>query len=128
MEAEERASAPILMLNSTGLTSVEMPGPVASSSLSKVVDLLGGPRHLAGVLSAHSDNSNAIQAVPELRLRPNNPFAHPVTGNIVDTGNLLLKVTKRRRKHRRLNSDVPDCGLFCVESVGTIGRTIRFRG
>ncbi|CAG8826657.1 3957_t:CDS:2, partial [Racocetra persica] len=45
----------------------------------------------------------------ELRFRPDNPFCHPINGDIIPTANLLLKVTRRRKKvknhHMRRDSD-----------------------
>lgn len=133
-DEDDSRSAPVFMLQPTSLTSIEMPGPVTEASLPLVIDALGGPRQLAGVLESHADNSAAVTSVPELHLRPEQPFAHPVTGNIAETSNILLKVTKRRRKIRRINSPEvngegsSEGGVFSVESMGVINRTIRFRG
>ncbi len=83
------------------------------------------------------------EALVELNLRPGNPFAHPVPGDVVGVSNILLKVTKRKRKRRTLN-DVNNSGgdlemmvaddnetegrwEFVAEAVGIIHKTVRFR-
>ena len=42
----------------------------------------------------------AKSKIMEMRLRPEDVFAHPVPGEVVPTSKLLVKVVKRRRKQR----------------------------
>ncbi|CAG8472945.1 1742_t:CDS:2 [Racocetra fulgida] len=69
---------------------VEYPGNV--KNIDKALQTLGGQKGLK-----------------KLRFRPDNPFCHPINGDIIPTANLLLKVTRRRKKvknhHMRRDSD-----------------------
>lgn len=66
---------------------------------------------------------NKEDDVLELRYRPKDPFCHPINGSIVSTSQVLVKVTRRRRK-----SQPGDQGQLSTEIVGTIPHTCRFRG
>lgn len=59
----------------------------------------------------------------ELRYRPKDPFCHPINGSIVPTSQVLVKVTRRRKKNQP-----EDQGQLSTEIVGTIPQTCRFRG
>ncbi|KAI8610784.1 RNA polymerase III transcription factor IIIC subunit-domain-containing protein [Chytriomyces sp. MP71] len=65
----------------------------------------------------------------ELRLRPHDPFSHPVLGEIIPTSNLLLKVTRKRRKcGSGPNGEyMPEDYKMETEIVGIIVKTGRFR-
>ena len=58
------------------------------------------------------------QALLELSLRPGNPFAHPIPGDVVGTNNLLLKVTKRKRK--QVTGEPCTTGEYTAEVVGAM--------
>lgn len=68
----------------------------------------------------------------ELNLNKNNPFSHVVPASIVETGNIVLRVVKRRRKRPLLGADgqVEEGGegVFTIEPVGVVTQTVRFRG
>jgi general transcription factor 3C polypeptide 5 (transcription factor C subunit 1) len=69
------------------------------------------------------------ETLVELRLRPDNPFAHPIPGDVVATNNILLKVVKRKRRRQDGDSGPSeDLGEYTAEAVGVIPKTIRFRG
>ncbi|CAO3687925.1 unnamed protein product [Umbelopsis ramanniana] len=66
---------------------------------------------------------NSKEPEIELKFRPKDPFAHSIPGNVMNTKNLLLKVT------RQVNVDNPDeqIGDYQSEVVGFVTKTCRFR-
>lgn len=103
--------------------SVEYPGYVQPSSVPLAISNLGGQ---SKVDHAFKRTAQKTQALLELSLRPGNPFAHPLPGDVVGTNNLLLKVTKRKR--RRVVGDHPSTiGEYTAEVVGVVLKTVRFR-
>lgn len=116
--------APEHPLPSTHFYSIEYPGYVESASVPLAISNLGGRRHVENAFKHATAKS---QSLLELNFRPGNPFAHPVSGDIVSTSNVVLKVVKRRRKRRESDaSDVP-VGEYTAEAVGYIPKTVRFR-
>ncbi|CAG8779307.1 16399_t:CDS:2, partial [Cetraspora pellucida] len=104
--------------------AVEYPGNV--KNIDKVLQTLGGQRGLKKAVN---------EDLLELRFRPDNPFCHPINGDIIPTANLLLKVTRRRKKvknhHMRRDSDDHDEESdkdINFEIMGIISKTCRFRG
>jgi general transcription factor 3C polypeptide 5 (transcription factor C subunit 1) len=120
--------APEHPLPSTPFYSVEYPGYVQSSSIQKAVRTLGGN---------HKLNASFRKNAPvELKFHPDNPFSHPVSGDVVRTSNLVLKVTKRKKKKpaTEMMMDIDDgpvapevAGEYTTEVVGSTSKTIRFR-
>jgi general transcription factor 3C polypeptide 5 (transcription factor C subunit 1) len=103
--------------------SVEYPGYVQPSSVPLAISNLGGQ---SKVDHAFKRTASKTQTLLELSLRPGNPFAHPIPGDVVGTNNLLLKVIKRKRKH--VGDDYPcTIGEYTAEVVGTVSKTARFR-
>lgn len=101
--------APSLFLPQTAFYSVEYPGYVNSL-----------PNALATLPQTGLDNAFRRTATAlELHLRPNDPFAHPLHGDVIKTSNLVLRVVKRKRKDGR--------GEYTADVVGNIGKTARFR-
>ncbi|CAG8807608.1 30502_t:CDS:10, partial [Gigaspora margarita] len=90
--------APEKVLPTQQFFAVEYPGNVINTE--KALQTLGGQRGLKKAVN---------EDLLELRFRPNNPFCHPINGDIIPTANLLLKVTRRRKKvkghHTRRDSD-----------------------
>ena len=117
-------SAPSLPLPRKHFFSIEYPGYVQPASVTKAVAHLGGSSSLESVFRRGSTSSRAEPLI-ELRLRPEDPFAHPIPGDVVPTNNILLKVRKRRRKQRE-GEDTPQ-GEYVAEAVGVIPKTARFR-
>ncbi|KAF9821024.1 hypothetical protein IEO21_01001 [Rhodonia placenta] len=109
--------------------SIEYPGYVQPKSVPLAVERLGGQSNID---NAFKRSSGKTEPLLELHLRPGNPFAHPVPGEVVHTHNILLKVVKRRRRKR--DGDVPSSstadssvGDYTVEAMGVIPKTARFR-
>ncbi|KAJ8086409.1 tau 95 subunit of transcription factor TFIIIC [Marasmius tenuissimus] len=126
--ASDPGSARQIPLSSTAFYSVEYPGYVQSSSVPIAVQNLGGPSTLE---AAFRRGASKAETSVELKLRPENPFAHPVPGEVVQNNSVVLKVTKRKRKRRNgegneISEDQP-IGEYKVEPIGVLGKTIRFR-
>ncbi|KAG1755899.1 RNA polymerase III transcription factor IIIC subunit-domain-containing protein [Suillus lakei] len=115
-----RSEAPERPLPSTPLYSIEYPGYVKPESVPLAVSNIGGPSRLE---TAFKRTAAKNEALLELNLRPGNPFAHPIPGDIVSTNNILLKVVRRKRRH----PDGECIGEFTAEAVGVIPKTARFR-
>ncbi|KIO12791.1 hypothetical protein M404DRAFT_124008 [Pisolithus tinctorius Marx 270] len=112
-------------LPATQFFSVEYPGYVQPSSVHIALRNLGGPSSLENAFKRGAAKNEGLL---ELNFRPGNPFAHPIPGDIVNTSNILFKVTKRKR--RKVDSDKsPDAfdGDYTVEAMGVILKTARFR-
>ncbi|KAF0391087.1 hypothetical protein F8M41_010778 [Gigaspora margarita] len=114
--------APEKVLPTQQFFAVEYPGNVINTE--KALQTLGGQRGLKKAVN---------EDLLELRFRPNNPFCHPINGDIIPTANLLLKVTRRRKKvkghHTRRDSDDEESiNGFNFEIMGIISKTCRFRG
>jgi general transcription factor 3C polypeptide 5 (transcription factor C subunit 1) len=103
--------------------SVEYPGYVQPSSVPLAISNLGGQSKVDHAFKRTASKSQ--QTLLELSLRPGNPFAHPVPGDVVGTNNLLLKVTKRKRK--QVAGDPCTTGEYTAEVVGVVSKTARFR-
>ena len=115
-------AAPARPLPSTSFYSVEYPGYVQTASVPLAVCNMGGQQSLD---TAFKRSASRTENLVELHLRPGNPFAHPIPGDVVSTNNILLKIVKRRR--RKLNDDDEPIGEYTAEAVGVIPKTVRFR-
>ena len=118
----EPPSAPSHPLPSTAFYSVEYPGYVKSTSVPLAVQTLGGQDTIDTVFKRPSGRTNSLV---ELHLRPEDPFAHPVAGEVVATNNILLKVVKRKRIQKQ-GQKAPE-GEYIAEAIGVIPKTARFR-
>lgn len=118
-------SAPERQLPQIPFYSVEYPGYVGPSSIPTAVKNLGGQ---TSIDKAFKRTASKTESLIELALRPGQPFAHPIPGDVVGTNNILLKVVKRRRK-RRMDRDRDDgaMGEYTAEAIGIIPKTARFR-
>ncbi|KAK9768590.1 tau 95 subunit of transcription factor TFIIIC [Basidiobolus ranarum] len=110
--------------------AVEYPGYV--KNIDKVLNTLGGQH---GLQRALKEDCGYL----ELRYRPGDHFSHPINGDVIHTGNLLLKVTRRVRRRKGFrNAPREEEQCFSVENeeesnfnaeiVGVISKTCRFRG
>jgi general transcription factor 3C polypeptide 5 (transcription factor C subunit 1) len=119
------AEAPEHQLPQIPFYSVEYPGYVRSSSVPIAVKNLGGQ---TSIENAFKRAASKTESLIELTLRPDQPFAHPIPGDIVGTNNILMKVVKRRRKRGR-DRDWDDgaIGEYTAEVIGIIPKTARFR-
>lgn len=126
LEASLDAPAPGRPLPSAHFYSVEYPGHVRLISVSSAVERLGGQQRVENAFKRVSSKTDSLL---ELSLRPGNPFAHPITGDVVPTNNILLKVVKRKRKRREGQGQAGDgaIGDYTVEALGMIPKTARFR-
>ncbi|KAI6164704.1 RNA polymerase III transcription factor IIIC subunit-domain-containing protein [Pisolithus thermaeus] len=112
-------------LPATQFYSVEYPGYVQPSSVHLALRNLGGPSSLENAFKRGAAKNEGLL---ELNFQPGNPFAHPIPGDIVNTSNILFKVTKRRR--RKADGDKsPDAfaGDYTLEAMGIILKSARFR-
>ncbi|KAG6378461.1 RNA polymerase III transcription factor IIIC subunit-domain-containing protein [Boletus reticuloceps] len=125
MDTEQPSSspteAPERPLPATHLYSVEYPGYVQPSSVPLAVRNLGGTAKLENAFKRTAARSEALL---ELNLRYGNPYAHPIPGDVVGTSNILIKVTKRKR--RRVDDDGV-IGDYIAEPLGVVLKTARFR-
>jgi general transcription factor 3C polypeptide 5 (transcription factor C subunit 1) len=119
------SEAPERQLPQIPFYSVEYPGYVRSSTVPIAVKNLGGQ---TSIDNAFKRAASKTESLIELALRPDQPFAHPIPGDVVGTNNILLKVVKRRRK-RGVDRDWCDgaIGEYTAEAIGTIPKTARFR-
>ncbi|KAG6855045.1 hypothetical protein C0991_005974 [Blastosporella zonata] len=101
--------------------SIEYPGYVRTTSVPLAVSNLGGQSALE---SAFKRAASKTETLIELKLRPDQPFAHPVPGDVVATNNILLKVVRKRRKNRLEDGAI---GEYTAEAIGVIPKTARFR-
>lgn len=115
------SAAPERPLPQLPFYSVEYPGYVRPTSIPIAIESLGGQSKLDNAFKRKTE------ALLELHLRPGNPFAHPIPGDIVATNNILLKVTKRKRKRRHDAPEDGAIGEYKVDAVGVISKTVRFR-
>ena len=120
--------APEIQIPPVRVYSVEYPGYVQPTSVPEAIRTLGGQQALERAFR----KSSKPDAFLELRYRPDNPFAHPIAGEVVQTNSILLKVVKRRRKRvEGTSNNEPNTGPvgeYTVEPVGLIPGTARFRG
>ncbi len=124
MEPAQLPPAPERALPQAHFYSIEYPGYVRQQAVPQAVQSLGGQHRVDRVFkrTAHS----RADALIELALHPDNPFAHPIPGDVVPANNLLLKVTRRRRK-RAPGVEDPPLGDYTAEVVGVLAKTARFR-
>jgi general transcription factor 3C polypeptide 5 (transcription factor C subunit 1) len=123
---EQEAEALQLALSQVPFFSVEYPGYVAKDSIPEAIRRLGGEP----ALNAAFRRSNAAkkEALLELNLRPDNPFSHPIPGDIIGTSSILLRVRKKKYKHPREDAQGnPVLGEYVVDVPGLVQKTARFR-
>ena len=120
--------APEIQIPPVRVYSVEYPGYVQPTSVPEAIRTLGGQQALERAFRKSSKPDTFL----ELRYRPDNPFAHPIAGEVVQTNSILLKVIKRKRKRVEGTSadgqDAGRVGEYTIEPVGLIPGTARFRG
>lgn len=77
--------------------------------------------------SAFRHAASKAESLVELSLRPDNPFSHPIPGEVVASNAILLKVVKRKKKKKPGDAEDGFIGEYIAEAVGIIPKTIRFR-
>ncbi|KAG6886925.1 hypothetical protein C0992_001609 [Termitomyces sp. T32_za158] len=115
------SQAPTYPLPQVSFYSIEYPGYVRPTSVPLAVSNLGGQSALE---NAFKRAASKTETLIEHRLRPDQPFAHPVPGDVVATNNILLKIVKKRRKNRTNDGAI---GEYTTEVIGVIPKTARFR-
>jgi general transcription factor 3C polypeptide 5 (transcription factor C subunit 1) len=106
--------------------SVEYPGYVQEASVPSAIQKLGGQSRLDNAFRRSAQRKDALL---ELSFRSNDPFAHPIPGDIVPANNLLLKIIKRKRRLCTSAGSSKDgaIGEFTAEITGIVSKTARFR-
>jgi general transcription factor 3C polypeptide 5 (transcription factor C subunit 1) len=127
---EHLIPAPIFTLPHLPLVSVEYPGYISSDasqstsscpSLAVALNTLGGINKINQAIIS----KETVHAL-ELNLdRSGNLFSHPVAAEKVSTGNVIMKVVRRRRKNRKEGEDE---GIWTMTAVGVSETSFRFRG
>lgn len=166
--------APTYHLPKTAFNSIEYPGPIRPSpaSLKKALATLGGSRvsprpsnetttdSLTNGTNEPSPDIDAVfnhaTKVLELRLRPEDPWTHPIIGEAAASQKLVVKIVKRGRKRKgeagrhidpglvasqpegdaegvqsgqhSTKKDGNAGGVFTAKIVGVSKQTVRFRG
>ncbi|KAN0126608.1 RNA polymerase III transcription factor (TF)IIIC subunit domain containing protein [Russula decolorans] len=122
---ESQKCAPAHELPTTHFYSIEYPGYVRPESVDKAVHTLGGQLSIDRAFRRSAPREDSPL---ELNLRPDNPFSHPLLGDLVPTNNMLLRVVKRKLKHPRPDDDgAQTVGEYTAVAVGVIPKTARFR-
>ncbi|SCV68525.1 BQ2448_646 [Microbotryum intermedium] len=107
--------------------AIEFPGPVRK--LDRALEAVGGLKHLSEALLKPSDNTpkNAIEL--QLNRGPKGVYTHPVPATIISGANIVLRVTKRRRKRplRDAQGNIVETGVYSIEPLGVASQNIRFR-
>ncbi|OMH81670.1 General transcription factor 3C polypeptide 5 [Zancudomyces culisetae] len=98
---------------------VEYPGYV--KSVEKAIETMGGCEKIANSVLMKSDDGL------ELSYDPEDMYLKPLVGDIVYTGNMLLKVTRKVKKYKDGRVEPID-SKWDVENMGIISKTARFRG
>jgi general transcription factor 3C polypeptide 5 (transcription factor C subunit 1) len=129
---ESQKCAPAHALPTTHFFSIEYPGYVRPESVGKAIHSLGGQSSIDRAFRRSAPKEDSLL---ELNLRPDNPFSHPLPGDLVPTNNILLKVVKRKLKRPPTTDDDNDdddshqkiIGEYTAVAVGVIPKTARFR-
>lgn len=131
-EIEKRSEARIIKIPNQSFTIIEYPGLI--KNLNKAIKTLGG----LNLISKGLLNSNEIYNNIELNLNLNNNNnnnnsnfnQHPIQSNLSLTGNILIKIIKRKRKIPLKNEkgEIIEEGFYSFNSIGIINRSVRFRG
>jgi hypothetical protein len=112
---EARSYAPLWRLSKQPMFAVEFPGYV--QNVDRALCLLGGQKRLTECYL------NELENLLELWYRPEDPYSHPILGQIVKTNNLLLRIQRKRRRGDAASPIIHDATM-----VGIVHRTGRFRG
>ena len=132
------------------LCSIEYPGPV--SSVTKALESVGGIDKVSQSLTHHDANDNddereaqqqqqqqgasAGSSAPinksyiELDFNKHDAFSHKIKSSTNSTGNIVIKLVKRKRKHSITDDkgQLVHSGVYTMQVAGVTTRSIRFRG
>jgi general transcription factor 3C polypeptide 5 (transcription factor C subunit 1) len=124
---ESARPAPAHPLPSQHFYSIEYPGYVSPESIPIAMHTMGGQTCIDNVFRRVQRNRGRDNVV-DLKLRPDNPFCHPVPGEVTSTNNLLLRVVKKKRRVLgSTGSSFETVGEYTAQIVGIIPKTLRFR-
>ncbi|KAJ9076227.1 tau 95 subunit of transcription factor TFIIIC [Entomophthora muscae] len=107
--------APEYALPDRELFVIEYPGVI--KDFDKALASLGGQKTISRLYNE--------EGLWELKPRPGNPFSHPIIGHVVNTRNLVLRVTRRVRRRKKTLEEVY-VAMHCTV-VGLCNKTVRFR-
>lgn len=113
-----------LPLRHQRFVALEYPGPI--KSITKAIDSLGGLTQISAALNSPLKGDDIKKPRIELQLM-RGPNGHPVPGFIGESGNLVMRVVKRRRKRSRTTEEQEE-GVYRYDILGVAHRTVRFRG
>ncbi|XP_052310512.1 uncharacterized protein LOC7465611 [Populus trichocarpa] len=94
--------------------------PGYPSSTSRAIQTLGGTE---SILKARSSQSNTL----ELYFRPEDPYSHPVSGELRSCHSMLLKITKKK-KSSPINDAKQETDEFHADIVARIPEAYYFEG
>jgi general transcription factor 3C polypeptide 5 (transcription factor C subunit 1) len=112
--------SPIIPIENKKFLCVEYPGYVRNTQ--RAIKTLGGENTLADAI--------ANDLTVTINYRPGVTFTHPTTGCVLPSSKLLVKVTRRVKKNKttgEIEAEDPNTP-WKTEVVGTIPKTLRFRG
>jgi general transcription factor 3C polypeptide 5 (transcription factor C subunit 1) len=118
------SEAPLRRLPAHTYYSVEYPGYVRDTSVPQAVYNLGGLSALENVFRRTTKKEDALV---DLKLRPDDPFAHPIPGDVAATQAIVLKVVKRKRIPKEGAPSGETLGEYTAEALGIVHKTLRFR-
>lgn len=110
--------SPLIPIEKKKFLCVEYPGYVKRPE--RAIKTLGGESALSESLSSNSQ--------VQLRYRAKDIFSHPINGDMLNSCKLLVKVTRRVKRSKKTGEIVEDDAPWQHQVVGTVEKTVRFRG
>ncbi|KAF9663088.1 hypothetical protein SADUNF_Sadunf17G0002200 [Salix dunnii] len=95
--------------------------PGYPSSTSRAIQTLGGTE---SILKARSSQSNKL----ELYFRPEDPYSHPVSGELRSCHNMLLKISRKKKDSSSINDAKEESKEFHADIVARIPEAYYFEG
>ncbi|KAG1448710.1 hypothetical protein G6F56_008867 [Rhizopus delemar] len=59
--------------------------------------------------------------------RPEDPFSHPIQGELNETSKLLAKITRKIKRNKLTGEVVETSSDWSVEIIGSVNHVVRFR-
>ncbi|XP_075026748.1 general transcription factor 3C polypeptide 5 [Calonectris borealis] len=117
----ERGSAVLELPRTPRMVCVEYPGLVRD--VGAMLRTLGGEQ---GVSRIYADPAKRL----ELYFRPKDPYCHPVCANRFLTSTVLLKVKRRTKRKKQLDTEeqIQPEVQFEMEVLGTVTTVYKFQG
>lgn len=95
--------------------------PGYPSSISRAIQTLGGTE---SILKARSSQSNKL----ELYFRPEDPYSHPVSGELRSCHSMLLKISRKKKNSSPVNDAKEESEEFHADIVARIPEAYYFEG